>query len=497
MICAPSAKPVRTAMYKAVDWVVLKAQSLYGKGKAVVKKGVAKLMAWWNAKEEFTTEQNKKHKLFFEGEGRKARLMIASDEQPFEEFLNDQKNQPKNKKDTVRKKAISRAKKIWEVVKKRTQKEEVGQTKEEVDQTMNSNNTDELQRKFLEKKMKKLVKAIKIFYQRNNNTIPSTPPIYGSLSSGGGFGTFVRVPILSKDAGGKGNAHTSSPRGSKTGSETYKILEQRQEKISANKTIYRKGHLLQNHYGPGKNWKYLTTIQDSANRLMSTLESKIEPFINKGVELDFQITVTYGRKPPDTGTETFNKHYNAYSNKVGLGAAGQQAYKQAYKDKWEEIRKAEAHVPKSIQYHLKNLDQYYSPNPEAEKAWAAVASQMRDTNNKSGLQNVEIKDNQPYLIKKITPIKKQEGKNVNKPLKKFNGGQAPSEFAIHTFLGAILDKKVNRQHVVAQLVAKAWEKDGPDCAKAIQNSIEGRSRINQQLAWAQQALQLLNALESY
>jgi hypothetical protein len=97
-------KPIDKVVGKVVGFVVDKAKMIWGKmvstGKAVKEKvtGVKdKIVDWWKMRKEFKTKNGEQHTLFFEGEGKNARLIVQSDRMAIEDFLIKAKG-PKNEK---------------------------------------------------------------------------------------------------------------------------------------------------------------------------------------------------------------------------------------------------------------------------------------------------------------------------------------------------------------------------------------------------------------
>lgn len=75
-------KRIRKRIDKAIDRLILKARKafkgLVKTGKAKVKSVVKGLIQWWKAKKKFKTIDGKSHKLYFEGSGKRAKLIRAS-----------------------------------------------------------------------------------------------------------------------------------------------------------------------------------------------------------------------------------------------------------------------------------------------------------------------------------------------------------------------------------------------------------------------------------
>jgi len=71
---------VDKALGKAVEWIVDKAKSLYGKAKSAVSN-------WWKVKKQIKTKGGENHNIFYSGEEKNAIPMVASKEGPLSEKL--------------------------------------------------------------------------------------------------------------------------------------------------------------------------------------------------------------------------------------------------------------------------------------------------------------------------------------------------------------------------------------------------------------------------
>ncbi|HEX3045130.1 MAG TPA: hypothetical protein VHY08_10265 [Bacillota bacterium] len=87
-------KPIDKVIGKVVGFIVEKAKAIWAKmvsaGKNVVegvKDKVGAIAAWWKIRKGFTTKNGEDHSVYFEGQGKNAELMVASDETPLKKFL--------------------------------------------------------------------------------------------------------------------------------------------------------------------------------------------------------------------------------------------------------------------------------------------------------------------------------------------------------------------------------------------------------------------------
>ncbi len=79
--------PIDKALDKVVAWIVATAKKL---GKMAAS-GVKAIFQWWKGDTPFKTESGESHKLFFNGDGKLAKLMMASTPRSIPEVLNDPK----------------------------------------------------------------------------------------------------------------------------------------------------------------------------------------------------------------------------------------------------------------------------------------------------------------------------------------------------------------------------------------------------------------------
>lgn len=87
-------KAVQAKIDAALDWLIDKAVkagtgflNLLKRGVSAVKEGVASLFKWWKIKKAFKSKDGQSHGTYFKGQGKGAKLMVASREQVLEDFL--------------------------------------------------------------------------------------------------------------------------------------------------------------------------------------------------------------------------------------------------------------------------------------------------------------------------------------------------------------------------------------------------------------------------
>lgn len=78
-------RPIDAALDRLIDWIVQQARRFMG----AVRSGVAAVVNWWNRTEPVSLADGSRHELKFEGQGPRARMMMASEKKPVLEHLDD------------------------------------------------------------------------------------------------------------------------------------------------------------------------------------------------------------------------------------------------------------------------------------------------------------------------------------------------------------------------------------------------------------------------
>jgi hypothetical protein len=233
-----------------------------------------KVVAWWTKKKKFTTPAGETHTLSVRGEGAAARLTIASQEQPYRDYLGKVKiAEGDDAKAKARATALA---KLEEVEKLKARNQDDG------------SKTDEFT-----KLLDELAAATLTLLGGGTEVPESTPPVYGGLSAGG-FGTSVTVNVLSE----KGEAGTKPDSEGMSGP-VWNILKKRHEHPTSKRRFYKLGHLLSMHlHGPGNVWPNLTAQSESGNQKFERGEGErqIVNWVTKQHKaVRYTVTAVYGR----------------------------------------------------------------------------------------------------------------------------------------------------------------------------------------------------------
>lgn len=254
--------PVNRALDRVTEWLAAQARRLVGAGRNVV----GRVVNWWRQRKEFRTRGGQVHTLYFEGEGRRARLMMGSDPQYYVAHI--QSLQVPDNKREIKGRALARAREIDTLI--------VAST----DQS--PPNAAQLTAKLNE---------LSVFTADLMEPAGSGAfnPSYGSLTASG-FGTSIRVPTLSNNGNGSG-----VNQGYVNRNNVFLTMKARRR---GEGSYYVAGHLLNNNLGGrGDDWRNLTPLTQYANTRdhEPNFESAAkDAVITKGKTVDFIVNAVYG-----------------------------------------------------------------------------------------------------------------------------------------------------------------------------------------------------------
>ncbi|MBI5936920.1 MAG: DUF4157 domain-containing protein [Betaproteobacteria bacterium] len=281
---------LRAKVENAIDWLLDKAIAagraiidMARRGVSAVKQGVADLREWWRARQDFKGADGEDHHLYFRGEGANASLIVESEPQSFQSFL-DGRPASKDKDEAQR---------LYDellAAQRSTGTAASGTATPAAGATGASPPAPTAQERRIVDLTHDLSKvAAKLM---GGGAAAATPPIYGPLREG--FGTSVEVHRLTKKI----------PPGSEPSVEggLWNILNQRRH---GKGSYYIRGHLLNHNIGgAGYTWANLTPLTRSANTSMSSsFEEKVKDAVNKqGATVYFKVQAEPGN-PPDRNAE--------------------------------------------------------------------------------------------------------------------------------------------------------------------------------------------------
>jgi len=321
---------VREMVDRAIDWVIDRAIAA---GQALInmlRRGVAAVRDWLGLRKQFTSPQGEPHTLFFEGSGANARLMIASEEQSYQEFITNITVAPD--KQAAKEDALLIADRLDEAV---AAAATLGSAGAAGGTGTDAGAVGEDPSAEITGLLDELATATAEFIPAGSGE--SSEPVYGPPVNG--FGSSVQIAQLTS---GHGDGSSPSIEGG-----DWEALRRRQ---SGAATYYVRGHLLNEQLGgPGGEWSNLTPITRSANALMSArFETPVKNAVAAGRKVHFQVTA----------------HYGGYSHPL----AGDELDDIAKEDEREAIAaiiRVEQTLPTSIECEAEALIDDTHPAPEA------------------------------------------------------------------------------------------------------------------------------------
>ncbi|MEO0970173.1 MAG: DNA/RNA non-specific endonuclease, partial [Cyanobacteria bacterium J06639_18] len=308
---------VRHRIDRAIDWILLKAQKAFGKFLSKGKKGFNKLtrkvLKWWKIDKKFKDKAGNKHRLFFEGKGLTAVLMVASTPQPFESFIKSVEV-----KDEDSRKAKIQALAIAKQIDSRKTDSVKGANDEE------TKKNEEKKKQDLEELINQLSSHAKVLFGVSEEELPESKINFNSFTRDGAeLGDSMTAELLTKK-GEKGSVPTT---------EKHKIFDKLLKRRDGGRSYYIRGHLLNHHiHGPGK-WKNLTPLSQSGNKAhLFAAEDTTKAAVQSGAIVRYTVKVIYGRSVSVPTDEELKSK--------GIDSS-----------KWEDlkdIRSAEKHVPEAL-----------------------------------------------------------------------------------------------------------------------------------------------------
>ncbi len=275
---------IRRPIDRAIDAVVRRlvrfAKRLLKKLKQRARSAAQAVVKWWKQRLRFRTKGGESHTLAFEGEGRKATLMLYSQPKDIKTWLQNMKKQIDEAGDDSGK--LTK----WY--------REVDQRSRKVDRLISriqGKGGDDAIRTELNALAKSIQRLLEEMESRLGPAKETKIELHGTKN---GFGVkAVADPLTWKP----GNVAGSPPSVS---SAVWEVLKKRKE---GGRTYYIRGHLInENLHGPGNTWKNLTPITQSANKAH---ENNVERVVKKLVlkdkkTLKYVVEAKYGQRssPP-------------------------------------------------------------------------------------------------------------------------------------------------------------------------------------------------------
>lgn len=276
---------VRGVVDHAIDWLIERATrmgrgviDLARRGAAAVGRGVARIREWWRTRLRFRAADGHEHSLYFRGQGAGAALIVESEPQSFQAFLNSCTDGA----DKVE------AQRLYNEL-LRVQRT-AGATPAPAT-TAPAAATPSPDERIVELTHQLSAVAARLMTNTDTAIPQATPPVFGPLRQG--FGTSVEVSRLTRRI----------PPGSEPSIEggLWDALRQRRH---GSGSYYIRGHLLNHHIGgPGYTWANLTPLTRAANTSMSSsFEETVKTAVQAGKTIFFRVDTVPGN-PPNRSAE--------------------------------------------------------------------------------------------------------------------------------------------------------------------------------------------------
>lgn len=306
---------------KIIDGLIDKGIALVKKflksGKDVAKKVKDKLVNWWKAKKSFKGNDGKHHKLYFSGEGKSAKLMVASNPGPYATFLDKVETGNDSAKENAQKEGVRIAGEIFKLQQKHIGvKDEAEKKKQEQERAEQIQNL--------------LVALSKHTEKLFGGEMPQSDVKHDKKSEGGADqGKRMDAKILTK------KLPTQGTTGSVPDSSKNKVFDQLNHRRSGKGSYYVKGHLLNhNLHGPGK-WFNMVPLSRKGN---SNHEKQVESKVKKAVLKQAEV-VKYAVIPTGGYPKFIPKSEELKKKNVPLSTI----------EKMEAVGAAEQYVPRGLQ----------------------------------------------------------------------------------------------------------------------------------------------------
>jgi hypothetical protein len=254
---------VERLLDQAIGWIAQQVQRLAGS----VRTAVGRVFQWWRQRKRFQARDGEVHSLSFQGEGRRARLMVESTPQPFEHFITG-KNPTLPVEQRAKQQALALA--------------------QELDALITSTGPDgsmpqAAQQRF-EALWNQLAEHVSILL---GSAGASSGPQYGGLTALG-YGASMLVLRLTRQRTGGSEPSVSNP--------AWELLNLRR---NGNGSYYIRGHLLNHHLqGPGDTWGNLTPLSRRGNNAHhDQVEHDVKhAVLEEGKTVRYEVIARYGRR---------------------------------------------------------------------------------------------------------------------------------------------------------------------------------------------------------
>lgn len=307
---------IREKINGAIDWLIDKAISL-GQGVLnMARSGIEAVREWWRNRTTVNGPNGETHNIFFEGSETSSTLMIQSEKQTFQSFVN----------------AID----VGSDAEKQAAKTAASDIAQNID-TIRANN--DLSSEEKDAQIKPLLTSLRTHTEKLFGAVPETGEIATTGTNAAGFGVSMHVKPLTH-RGPEGSRPTQARH------TVYDALNMRRK--SGGSFYYVRGHLLnQQLHGPGT-WDNMTPLSvDGNSEHEREVESRVKRAVDSGGIVEYEVLPQYGSQPNKSQLLTEIENSDDDINQ---------------KNAKKEIVEAEDNVPLSLQCTAITLDRQQNPD---------------------------------------------------------------------------------------------------------------------------------------
>jgi phage-related protein len=281
---------VREKVDKALTWVIDKLVGVIEKIVSFGKGVVASLVNWWKGKKDFTGADGKPHKVFFEGEGESAVLIIKSDPKPYSNFLSSyeaklgdaaKEEVTVDGKKMSKSELIAAAKLVAEDIEKEKRKkiDDYDGADEKEKQTKKASVIDDL--------LTKLAAVSVPLFGEDKDKPKDSEIVVPAGANTNAFAASQEVKMIWKT-----EKVTDNGSGPDTNAK-HAVYDKINFRQKGNGSYYIRGHLINDNLGgPGK-WNNMTALSRTANHEHEgKVESKVKAAFDIGAVVQYSVSAS-------------------------------------------------------------------------------------------------------------------------------------------------------------------------------------------------------------
>lgn len=274
--------PVRARVDGAIDWVIDRAlrlgQALLDmarRGVAAVRGAASSVLDWWRRRFGFRAADGSSHEIYFRGEGAGAQLIVESDPEPFQDFLDRQADGPDK----------TEAQRLYREL-RRLQNRAVGAGSASGGAADTAGSGAGGAGTTLGTQIDTTMQDLSVVTGRlmGSRSPRGEPPGWAGTTPAG-YGTDVSVPVMTRSAVAawpRGQPASAAP-----GHSVWDNVLRLRRNDDGGGSYYVRGHLLNHHIGGVATWANLTPIsQETNNRGLPSMLNRFEVPVKDAVERD-------------------------------------------------------------------------------------------------------------------------------------------------------------------------------------------------------------------